>query len=94
MELSSEAKVMSRSLHSWAQRQRGRYLLRRGLNFTQQGNYTAALKSLTAALDYHSEPAAVLVRRGLVYLQQSAHDAALADFDQAIACEILPMGMR
>lgn len=87
MELSSEAKVMSRSLNSWTQRQRGRYLLRRGLNFTQQGNYTAALQALTVALDYHSQPATVLVKRGLVYLQQTAHDAALADFDQAIALD-------
>lgn len=87
MKLSSEAKVMSRTLHSWAQRQRGRYLLRRGLNLTQQGNHEAAIQLLTAALATHAQPAEVLAQRGLVYFQQEKFGAALADFDQAIAID-------
>jgi len=87
MELSSEAIVMSRSLQSWARRQRGRYLLRRGLNLTQQGNHQAATQVLTAALAVHGEPAEVLLRRGLVHFQQENFAAALTDFDQAIALD-------
>ncbi len=87
MDLSSETKAMSSSLHSWAQRQRGRYLLRRGLNFTQQGNHDAALQAFTEALSHHDQPAVILVERGLVYLQQGAYPDALADFAAAIALD-------
>ncbi|RZM76507.1 tetratricopeptide repeat protein [Leptolyngbya iicbica] len=76
---------MSRFLHSWAQQQQGRYLLRRGLNFAQKGNYPAAVQSLTAALSYHPQPTQIFVRRGLLYLQQERYAEALTDFDQAIA---------
>lgn len=85
MELSSEAKIMSLTLHSWAQRQRGRYLLRRGLNLTQAGNHDAAIAAFTAALPYHAQPAVVLVQRGICAFQQANFGAALADFDAAIA---------
>ncbi|MEM1308682.1 MAG: tetratricopeptide repeat protein [Cyanobacteria bacterium P01_H01_bin.153] len=78
---------MSRSLKSWAQRQRGRYLLRRSLNLAQQGNHSSAILSLTTALDCHPQTAMILVQRGLIYLQQEDWAAALADFDQAIALD-------
>jgi tetratricopeptide (TPR) repeat protein len=81
---------MSRLLHSWAQQQRGRYLLRRGLNLAQKGNYNAAIQSLTTALSHHPQPTTILIRRGLVYLQQEAYKAALADFEQAIALDSEP----
>ncbi|MGF1458790.1 MAG: tetratricopeptide repeat protein [Leptolyngbyaceae cyanobacterium] len=78
---------MSRSRQSWMQHQRGRYLLRRGLNLAQQGNYQSAITALTTALTYHSQPATILLKRGDIYLQQNAFAAALADFNRAIALE-------
>ena len=78
---------MSRLLQSWAQQQQGRFLLRRGLNFAQQGNYHAAIQSLTGALSNHPQPTTILLQRGKVYLQQDLYTEALTDFNQVIALD-------
>jgi tetratricopeptide (TPR) repeat protein len=87
MELSSEARAMTRSLEAWVRHQQGRYLLRRGLNLMQQGNLAAAIATLTQAIQRHQTPAEVFLQRGIAYLQQDAYDLALADFNQAIALD-------
>jgi len=76
---------MTRPLQSWVRSQQGKYLFRRGTNLMRQGNTTAAVTALTAALPWHLQPQEVYLKRGTVYLQQSAFEQALADFNQAIA---------
>ncbi|NER78272.1 MAG: tetratricopeptide repeat protein [Leptolyngbya sp. SIO1D8] len=85
MELSSEAKVMTRLLQSWLQSQQGKYLLRRGMNLMQQGNVSAAIATFTDALSKHAQPEEAYLKRGIAYWQQEAFDTALADFEQVIA---------
>lgn len=85
MELSNKAKAMIEPLQSWGHRQRGKYLLRRGLSLVQKGSLDAAVETLTQAVAFHPQPQVVYLKRGVIYFQQEAFAEALADFDRAIA---------
>ena len=75
---------MTRSLQSWVRRQKGRYLLRRGLNLMQQGDLAAAIATLTQATQQHPTPSEAHLKRGIAYFQQESYELALVDLNQVI----------